>query len=233
MANNLLCLESKSNNNIQSDLVMVKESSKKKEDLKDETEANAPEEVLNAEVIPEESKDEAIEEETKSEEKEKPKKKKSRKAKKEAEEIEELKQKNAELNDKFLRLFSEFDNFRKRTIRERIELTKTASEQVIISMLPVLDDFDRALKALEDTDDKDSFKEGISLIHNKFKSTLTTKGLQVMKSKGETFDTDFHEAITEIPAPDEKMKGKIMDEVEKGYLLGDKVIRYAKVVVGS
>ena len=233
MANNLLCLDSKQYNNIQSDLVMVKEPNKNKEDLNKEPEANTPEEVLNAEVIPEDAEEEASEEETKSEEKEKPKKKKSRKAKKEAEEIEDLKLKNAELNDKFLRLFSEFDNFRKRTIRERIELTKTASEQVIIGMLPVLDDFDRALKALEETDNIDSFKEGINLIHNKFKSTLTAKGLQVMKSKGETFDTDFHEAITEVPAPDEKMKGKIMDEVERGYLLGDKVIRYAKVVVGS
>lgn len=130
-------------------------------------------------------------------------------------------------------MFSEFDNFRKRTLRERIELTKTASSEVIVSMLPVLDDFDRALKALEENDDAESFKEGITLIHNKLKSTLTAKGLQPMKSKGETFDTDFHEAITEIPAPDESMKGKIVDEIERGYLLGDKVIRYAKVVVGS
>jgi molecular chaperone GrpE len=213
---------------------MVKESNKNQEDLnKEPEEVNTPEEVLNAELISEEVETNDSEEEAKSEETEKPKKKKSRKAKKEAEEIEELKLKNAELNDKFLRLFSEFDNFRKRTIRERIELTKTASEQVIMGMLPVLDDFDRAFKALEDTDNLDSFKEGISLIHNKFKSTLTAKGLQVMKSKGETFDTDFHEAITEIPAPNKKMKGKNMDEVEKGYMLGDKVIRYAKVVVGS
>ncbi len=213
---------------------MVKESNQNKEEIKKEQEEVSSEEAVNAEVINENIDDnERADNHDHDEVAEKPKKKKSRKAKKEAEEIEDLKQKNAEINDKFLRLFSEFDNFRKRTLRERIELTKTASQEVIISMLPVLDDFDRALKALEETDNLDSFKEGINLIHNKLKTTLTAKGLQPMKSKGETFDTDFHEAITEIPAPDKSMKGKIVDEVEKGYLLGDKVIRYAKVVVGS
>ncbi len=213
---------------------MVKESNQNKEDLKKEQNEVSSEEAVNAEIIKEEEVDkEKTESEDTAETKDKSKKKKSRKARKEADEIEELKLKNAELNDKFLRLFSEFDNFRKRTLRERIELTKTASSEVIVSMLPVLDDFDRALKALEENDDAESFKEGITLIHNKLKSTLTAKGLQPMKSKGETFDTDFHEAITEIPAPDESMKGKIVDEIERGYLLGDKVIRYAKVVVGS
>jgi molecular chaperone GrpE len=213
---------------------MVKESNQNQEDIKKTQEEVSSEEAVNAEIINEEVVDkEHAEVDEATDDTEKPKKKKSRKARKDADEIEELKLKNAELNDKFLRLFSEFDNFRKRTLRERIELTKTASQEVIISMLPVLDDFDRATKALEETDNIDSFKEGINLIHNKLKTTLTAKGLHPMKSKGETFDTDFHEAITEIPAPDKSMKGKIIDEVEKGYLLGDKVIRYAKVVVGS
>ncbi len=213
---------------------MVKESNQNQEDIKKTQEEASSDEAVNAEIINEEVVEkEHAEVDEAPDDTEKPKKKKSRKARKDADEIEELKLKNAELNDKFLRLFSEFDNFRKRTLRERIELTKTASQEVIISMLPVLDDFDRATKALEETDNIDSFKEGINLIHNKLKTTLTAKGLQPMKSKGETFDTDFHEAITEIPAPDKSMKGKIIDEVEKGYLLGDKVIRYAKVVVGS
>lgn len=202
---------------------------KKPEGLHQETEAKEVKPVEdNEESDDEEDADVQIDSSA-----EKPKKKKARKAKKDSEEIEELKLKIADLNDKHLRLFSEFDNFRKRTIRERIELTTTASEEVIKDLLPVLDDFDRAIKALENTDNLDSFKEGISLIHNKFKSTLSARGLKPMKAKGETFDTDFHEAVTEIPAPDKKMKGKNVDEIEKGYLLGDKVIRYAKVVVGS
>ena len=213
---------------------MVTESNNNQENINKETKAERTERKLKAEEIQEEGMLHDIDNESEIEDStEKHKKKKSRKERKETEELEELKIKNAELNDKFLRLFSEFDNFRKRTLRERIELTKTASTEIIMALLPVMDDFDRATKALEETDNIESFKEGITLIHNKFKSTLTAKGLQVMKSKGETFDTDFHEAITEIPVPDKSMKGKIIDEVEKGYLLGDKVIRYAKVVVGS
>ena len=219
---------------------MVKDSDKQKEEIKKEPEVKNTEKKEATDKVMEEKAantkaDEQVvsESEEGSTKKEKSKKKQSRKAKKEAEEIERLKEKNADLNDKYLRLFSEFDNFRKRTIRERIELTKTASEEVIKDLLPVLDDFDRALKAMEENDNIDSFKEGVNLIHNKFKTTLSAKGLKPMKSKGENFDTDFHEAITEIPAPDKKMKGKNIDEIEKGYLLGDKVIRYAKVVVGS
>lgn len=213
---------------------MVTEANKNQEDINKETKAEGTEPKSKTEKTQEEGKLHDVDDEIEIEDStEKHKKKKSRKERKESEELEELKIKNAELNDKFLRLFSEFDNFRKRTLRERIELTKTASTEIIMALLPVMDDFDRAFKALEDTDNKDNFKEGITLIHNKFKSALTAKGLQVMKSIGETFDTDFHEAITEIPAPDKSMKGKIIDEVEKGYMLGDKVIRYAKVVVGS
>jgi len=140
----------------------------------------------------------------------------------------------AELNDRFLRLYSEFDNYRKRTIKERIDLSKTASAEVITDLLPVLDDFERAIRAFTDNGDTDSpLKGGIVLIYNKFLNILTQKGLEQMKTLGEPFDTDFHEAITNIPAPSPDLKGKVVDEVEKGYLLGGKVIRYAKVVVGS
>ncbi len=137
-----------------------------------------------------------------------------------------------EANDKFLRLFSEFDNYRKRVARERIELTKTAAEGVIASLLPVLDDLERASQI--ETEVKDgSLQEGIKLIYNKFKAILRQKGIEEIDTQGKEFDTDFHEAITHIPASDEKQKGKVVEEVQKGYLLNGKVIRYAKVVVAN
>ncbi len=140
----------------------------------------------------------------------------------------------AELNDKYLRLYSDFDNFRKRTLKEKVEQSKYASADVIIKLLPVLDDFDRAIKAFDATTDAGrALMDGIILIFNKFTSVLYQQGLQPMRSTGESFDTDFHEAITNLPAPTPEQKGKIMDEIEKGYLLNGKVIRYAKVIVGS
>jgi molecular chaperone GrpE len=146
---------------------------------------------------------------------------------------EDLSAKVLELNDKYLRLYSEFDNYRKRTIKERIEFSKTASEEMIVSMLPVLDDFDRAFKALPENADKDHFIEGMELIYSKFKNILVQKGVEEIKTTGEVFDTDFHEAITNIPVENVEMKGKIVDEVQKGYLLNGKVIRFSKVVVGA
>lgn len=140
----------------------------------------------------------------------------------------------AALNDKYIRLYAEFDNYKRRTAKERIELFKTANADVIKSMLSVLDDFDRAKKSMETAKDIEAVKEGIQLIHHKLKNTLQAQGLTEMESVvGNAFDTDLHEAITNVPAPSEDMKGKVMDEVEKGYLLNEKVIRYAKVVVGS
>ena len=138
-----------------------------------------------------------------------------------------------EYKDKHLRLFSEFDNFRKRTTKERIELFKTAHSDLILDLLPILDDFDRALKAFSESNDAKAIKEGVELIQNKFATTLNKKGLKCMDSIGKDFDTDYHEAITEIPAPTEDLKSKVVDVVEKGYVLNDKVIRYAKVVVGK
>jgi len=135
--------------------------------------------------------------------------------------------------DKFLRLFAEFENYKKRTSKERIDLFRTAGQEVITSLLPVMDDFERALKELSKSGEKDLFK-GVELIHNKFKETLKAQGLSEIKAKeGDSFDAEIHDAITQIPAPSKKLKGKIIDVVEKGYRLGDKVIRHPKVVVGN
>lgn len=138
-----------------------------------------------------------------------------------------------EANDKYLRLVAEFDNFRKRNAKERIELTKSAGEEVIKSLLDVVDDSERAVKQMETSEDITQIKEGIYLVFNKLKNVLQQKGLKAMESKEQEFDTELHEAITEIPAPTEALKGKVLDEVQKGYYLNDKIIRHAKVVVGK
>jgi len=159
------------------------------------------------------------------------KKKKTKKEERAEEEKQELtiEEKFAELNDKHLRLFAEFENFKKRTAKERMDLYKTAGESVLTALLPVLDDFERSIKANQKQED-----EGVVLIYNKLKSILETKGLKAMEDPiGTELNTDYHEAITNIPAPSDDMKGKIIDEVEKGYFLNEKVIRYAKVVVAN
>jgi molecular chaperone GrpE len=138
-----------------------------------------------------------------------------------------------EVNDKYLRLYSEFDNYRKRSIREKADLSKTASSEIIISLLPVLDDIDRALKSIDLARDLDAVKEGMRLISDKLYGALSQKGLEPIDAMGKIFDTDFHEAITNFPAPSEDLKGKVFDVTEKGYLLNGKVIRYAKVVVAN
>lgn len=148
-------------------------------------------------------------------------------------EEEKLRADLSEANDKYLRLYAEFDNFKRRTTKERIDLLQTAGRDVLQSLLPVLDDFERALKSMESASDVASVKEGINLVHSKFKNILTQKGLKEMESIGSVFDADLHEAITNIPAPSDEMKGKVIDEVEKGYFLNEKVIRFAKVVVGN
>jgi molecular chaperone GrpE len=147
--------------------------------------------------------------------------------------IAELKAKADEINDKYLRLYSEFDNFRKRTAKEKIELMQSAGEDVFKSILPVLDDFERAIAANAETTDVKAVNDGVNLIYNKFKSTLNQKGLAEMNAVGTTFDADIHEAITNIPAPSEDLKGKVVEELEKGYSLNGKIIRFAKVVIGS
>lgn len=147
--------------------------------------------------------------------------------------IKELQTKADELNDKYLRLYSEFDNYRRRTAKERIELIQTAGEDIFKNLLPVVDDFERAIKSNSETTDVKTITDGVTLIYNKFKNTLSQKGLEEMKSQGEVFNTDLHEAITNIPAPSEDLKGKVVDELEKGYTLNGKVIRFAKVVIGN
>ena len=135
--------------------------------------------------------------------------------------------------DKYLRLFAEFENYKKRTSKERIELFKTASQELMTSLLPIMDDFDRGLSEIKKVKDKELLK-GMQLINDKFKNTLTQKGLTEIEVKeGDAFDAEIHEAITQIPAPSDKLKGKVIDAVEKGYKLGEKIIRYPKVVIGQ
>lgn len=135
--------------------------------------------------------------------------------------------------DKFLRLFAEFENYKRRTSKERLELFKTANQEVMTAMLPVLDDFDRAMNEIKKAKDKNLLK-GVELIHNKFSETLKNKGLEAMEvNNGDAFDADIHEAITQVQAPSDKLKGKIIDVVERGYKLGDRIIRYPKVVTGK
>lgn len=148
-------------------------------------------------------------------------------------EVEKSQQEAAEWKDKYLRLVAEFDNFRKRTAKERLELIQTAGKDVIVSMLDVLDDSERAQKQLETSNDAAAIKEGVLLVFNKLRNTLQAKGLKPMNSTSQEFNADLHEAITEIPAPTKQLEGKVVDEVQKGYYLNDKIIRFAKVVVGK
>jgi molecular chaperone GrpE len=149
------------------------------------------------------------------------------------EEIEKLQGEIVELKDKHLRMVAEFDNFRRRNAKERMELVNTAGKDILQSLLVVLDDVDRASKQLETTTDIEVLKEGISLVFNKFRSIMLQKGLKVMEAKNQEFNPDLHEAITEIPAPSKNMVGKVIEVVEPGYYLNDKLIRHAKVVVGN
>ncbi|MDB5024040.1 MAG: heat shock protein GrpE [Mucilaginibacter sp.] len=144
-----------------------------------------------------------------------------------------LKQELSVANDRYLRLYAEFDNFRRRTAKEREEARKTEGKDVIAALLPVLDDFDRAVRSMENSTDVAAVKEGVVLIQNKLKNILSQKGLKEMQSIGQPFDPEIHEAITNIAAPTDDLKGKVIDEMEKGYYLNDKVARFAKVIVGA
>lgn len=148
-------------------------------------------------------------------------------------ELDEANAKNAELNDKYLRQVAEFDNYRKRTVKEKAELIKNGGERTIESILPILDDFERALANMAKDEKAKEVLTGIELIYNKFISALKQNGLQKIETEGKEFDTDFHEAIAMIPAPSEDLKGKVLDCVQTGYILNDKVIRHAKVAVGE
>ena len=145
----------------------------------------------------------------------------------------EAQEKNAELQDRYLRQAAEFDNYRKRTMKEKAELIKSAAEKLMVAELPVIDDMDRALENMEKGSDAEACIEGFKLIVQKFKNILTQQGLEKIETEGQDFDTDFNEAIALIPAPTEELKGKILDCVQQGYKLGDKVIRHSKVAVGQ
>jgi molecular chaperone GrpE len=147
-------------------------------------------------------------------------------------ELDELNDKLSEANDKFLRLYAEFDNYKRRTMKEKAELLQTAGKDVMLSLLPVIDDFERAHKS-ESSPDFESYKKGIELIHQKFGNILKAKGVEAVESIGKPFDVDLHEAITNIPAPSEDLVGKVIDETEKGYMMNGHVIRFAKVIVGE
>lgn len=142
-------------------------------------------------------------------------------------------QKINELQDKYLRLSAEFDNFRRRSIKEKSDYFKNAEEDVLIKILPVVDDFERALKFIDTAKDIAAVKDGIKLIYNKFSEFLNQRGVKPIESLNQEFNTDLHEALTKIPAPKEELKGKVVDEIEKGYYLNDKIIRFAKVVIGE
>lgn len=145
----------------------------------------------------------------------------------------ELKHKADELNDKFLRLYAEFDNYKKRTLKERIEISRNAGIEIINALIPVIDDFSRALKQMENSNDLAGLQEGVKLIHQKMNAVLESRGLKQMKSLHEPFNPELHDAIAEVPAQDPSLAGKVVDEIECGYYLNDKIIRHAKVVVGK
>ena len=148
-------------------------------------------------------------------------------------EVEELKAKNEALHNDYLRLYADFENYKRRTLKEKAELIKSAGENIFGNILPLIDDFERAQKAMASATDVDSVKEGVSLIYNKFIAFLAQNGVKEIDTKEKAFDTDFHEAIAKIPAPSEELKGKVVDCTQKGYTLNEKVIRYAKVVIGE
>jgi len=188
-----------------------------------------------AEEIPEDDTKEEVEKEKKSFFSRKNKKEESLKKQLQelTEKYEALDKQKAELNNKFLLLYSEFDNYKKRTNKEKLDLMSTASEKVIVNLLPIVDDFERAIKANETLTDAEVMKDGFNLIYNKLLNMLKRFDVTEIEAKGEVFDTDLHEAVTHFPTPNEEEKGKVIDVTEKGYKIKDKVIRYAKVVVGQ
>jgi len=142
-------------------------------------------------------------------------------------------EKIAEFQNKYIRLSADFDNYRKRTLKERIELTKSANAEILLNLLPVMDDFERALISMEGAKDCKAMKDGIDLIYNKFSEFLKSSGVKEIDAMHKKFDTDIHEAVTKIPAPEKKLKGKVLDVIQKGYFLNEKIIRYPKVIIGD
>lgn len=203
----------------------------KKQNMQDEAKAGVQKEELEPEVQPEaqaqaqpeKNEEEQAQAKPEAEEKAEPQPKES--------EVDKLKKQLADLNDKYMRTCAEYDNYRKRTAREKADLIKSAGSDIIAGLLPVIDDFERAMSHMTDQADVAAVKDGVSLIYKKFNDYLAKRGVSVIETQGMPLDTSVHEAITMLPAPTPDMKGKIMDCVEKGYKLGDKVLRFAKVVV--
>jgi len=202
-------------------------------DMKEELKNTEKKEQVNQEVKSSKDKNTDNKKKKTSSSSKKKKSSGSSELKKKDEEIEKLRYKISEINDKYLRLSAEFDNYRKRTLKEKSDLIKTAGGEVLSDLLPVMDDFERALQAMEKAEDINAVKDGVSLIYNKFKDFIKSKGVVEIDALNQDFDTDMHEALTKIPAPEEKLKGKVVDVIQKGYKIEDKVIRYAKVVVGE
>lgn len=185
-------------------------------------------EELESEIV-----DSTPEQEESTEKKKETKKEKAHHKSKSEEQLQKTETELLELKDKHIRLQAEFDNYRKRTLKERMELLKSASESVLNGILPVIDDFDRAIQMLNVSEEENHVKDGVTLIYNKFQEFLKQNGVKEIAAKEQDFDTDLHEAITKIPAPTEELKGKVVDVVQKGYYLNDKVIRFSKVVIGE
>lgn len=213
-------------------------NNKQKQDKQAEQKKEQEEQAEEQESVQGEQQEQQKEGKEKGEEKEDQKgkgkkkggdKEKEKKTKKEKTDAEKL----AELNDKYLRLTAEYDNYRRRTLKEKMELSKTAGEEILQSFLPVVDDFDRALESIDESQDIEAVKEGIHLIYNKFTEVMQQQGVKEIEAKDQEFDTDKHEAVSKIPAPSEDMKGKVVDVVQKGYYLNDKILRFSKVVVGE
>ncbi len=206
----------------------------KVQEIKDQTGSG---EVKQSEETPKETP--GVQEEVKAEAQAEPEKKAKKKRSflgqknDHSEEIERLKAEKAELNDKFLRLVAEFDNYKKRTLKEKTDLLKYGGESVLQGILPVVDDFERARKSITEASDMDAVRAGIELIYNKFTEYIAQQGIKEIEAVNLDLNTDYHEAVTKFPAPTEEMKGKIMDVIQKGYMLHDKVIRFSKVVVGE
>jgi molecular chaperone GrpE len=179
------------------------------------------EKTMKQEEAQEKHEQKPTSEETEAEEKEEPKKEPT------------VEEKLAELQDRYLRLSAEYDNFRKRTLKEKIDLQKSSNENLLEAILPVADDFDRAMQSVDEAKDIEAVKEGMKLISGKFSAFLNQQGVKEIEAVNKEFDTDLHEAITKIPAPSKKLKGKVVDIVQKGYLLNEKVLRFSKVVIGE
>jgi molecular chaperone GrpE len=200
---------------------MVKKSNKSENTDNKKGREIEVEEKLNEEQVQEEVDQEDAPEQEEEKEEEEPKREPT------------AEEKLAELQDRYLRLTAEYDNFRKRTLKEKIDLQKSGNENLLNALLPIADDFDRGLQSVDEAKDIDAVKEGLDLISEKFKGFLTQQGVKEIEAVNKVFDTDLHEAITKIPAPTKKLKGKVVDVVQKGYMLNEKVLRYAQVVIGE